>query len=117
MSVTTAIPAAPRSLARRLVPLQVAVALQGMVLWVPIEKLFMTQIGFTARSIGVMAAAYAAVVPLFEVPSGILADRWSRNMILVCASAALLTSSLVGGLSTSVPIYIASAMILGSTLR
>ena len=114
MSATAAaIPLAPRSLARRILPLQVAVGLQGMALWVPVEKLFMTQIGFTARSVGVMAAAYAAVVPMFEVPSGILADRWSRNLILVCASAALLLSSLVGGLSTSVPIYIASAMILG----
>ena len=113
MSATTAIAAPPRSLARRLLPLQVAVALQGLALWVPVEKLFMTQIGFTARSIGIMAAAYAAVVPIFEVPSGIIADRWSRNLILVCASAALLVSSLVGGLSNSVPIYIAGAMILG----
>ncbi|MFZ1992866.1 MAG: MFS transporter [Solirubrobacteraceae bacterium] len=109
----TATPVAPPSLARRILPLQVAVGLQGIILWVPVEKLFMTHIGFTARSVGVMAAAYAAVVPLFEVPSGILADRWSRNLILVCASAALLASSLVGGLSTSVPIYIAGAMILG----
>ena len=103
----------PRTLARRLVPLQVAVGLQGMILWVPVEKLFMTQIGFTPRSVGVMAAAYAAVVPLLEVPSGILADRWSRNQILVCASVALLASSLLGGLSTNVPTYIAAAMILG----
>ena len=33
-------------------------------LWVPIEKLFQTEIGFDAASIGLMAAAYAAVVPL-----------------------------------------------------
>ena len=61
-------------LARRLAPLQAAVALEGMLLWVPVEKLFMSEIGFTAASIGVMAAAYAAVVPLLEVPSGLLAD-------------------------------------------
>ncbi|HEY3611975.1 MAG TPA: MFS transporter [Pseudonocardiaceae bacterium] len=103
----------PRSLARRLLPLQVAVGLQGMILWVPVEKLFMTQIGFTAATVGVMAAAYAAVVPLLEVPSGILADRWSRNRVLVCATVALMASSLLGGLSTSVPMYILAAMILG----
>ena len=113
MSATVAVPAAPPALARRIRPLQVAVGLQGIALWVPVEKLFMTQIGFTARSIGVMAALYAAVVPLFEVPSGIIADRWSRNQILICASGALLISSLVGGLSNSVPVYIAAAMILG----
>jgi hypothetical protein len=113
MSAITTFSDPPRSLARRILPLQVAVGLQGMILWVPVEKLFMTHIGFTARTVGIMAAAYAAVVPVFEVPSGIVADRWSRNMILVCASAALLTSTLVGGLSTSVPVYIAGAMILG----
>jgi MFS family permease len=108
-----AFPAVPRTLARRLVPLQVAVGLQGFILWVAVEKLFMTQIGFTPRSVGLMAAAYAAVVPLLEVPSGILADRWSRNQIMVCASAALLASSLLGCLSRNVPTYIAAAMVLG----
>jgi MFS family permease len=103
----------PRALARRLLPLQVAVGLQGIVLWVPVEKLFMTQIGFTPRTVAIMAACYAAVVPLFEVPSGILADRWSRNRIMVCASIALIASSLLAGLSMNVPTYIASAMILG----
>jgi MFS family permease len=105
--------ATPRTLARRLLPLQVGVGLQGLMLWVPIEKLFQTQIGFDAASIGVMAAAYAAVVPLLEVPSGILADRWSRNGILVVSSAALAASSLLGGLSTNVLTYVLAAMILG----
>ena len=113
MSAALAVAAAPRTLARRLVPLQVAMGLQGVILWVPVEKLFMTQIGFTPRSVAIMAAAYAAVVPLLEVPSGILADRWSRNRIMVCASIALLASSLLGGLSTNVPTYIAAAMVLG----
>lgn len=112
-TAVAALPALPRTLSRRLVPLQIAVGLQGLVLWVSVEKLFMTQIGFTPRSVGIMAAAYAAVVPLLEVPSGILADRWSRNQIMVCASVALLASSLLGGLSQNVPTYIAAAMILG----
>src|SRR5829696_6637163 len=103
----------PRTLARRLVPLQVGVGLQGFLLWVAVEKLFQTQIGFDAASIGVMAAAYAAVVPLLEIPSGILADRWSRTGLLVVSSAALAASSLLGGLSTNVLMYVVAAMILG----
>jgi len=113
VSTALAVSAAPRTLTRRLLPLQVAVGLQGIILWVPVEKLFMTQIGFTARTVALMAAAYAAVVPLLEIPSGILADRWSRNRIMVCGSIALIASSLLGGLSTNVPTYIAAAMILG----
>jgi Major Facilitator Superfamily/Putative zinc-finger len=113
VSTALAVSAAPRALMRRMVPLQVAVGLQGIILWVSVEKLFMTQIGFTPRSVAIMAAAYAAVVPLLEVPSGILADRWSRNWIMVCASIALLASSLLGGLSYNVPTYVVAAMILG----
>ena len=100
------------SVRRRLLPLQVAVALQGFMLWVPVEKLFMNEIGFDAASVGVMAAAYAALVPLVEIPSGILADRWSRRGVLIVASTALMLTSLVGGLSNSVPLYIVSALFL-----
>lgn len=100
-------------LSRRLRPLQIGAGLQGFMLWLPVEKLFQTQIGFTAATIGIMAAAYAAVVPLLEVPSGILADRWSRIGILVVSSIAAGTSALVGGLSHNVATYIGAAIILG----
>jgi hypothetical protein len=43
-------------LRRRLMPLYVAVFLQNLALWVPIEKLFMTSIGFDAAGVGLMAA-------------------------------------------------------------
>jgi MFS family permease len=85
-----------------------------MLLWVPVEKLFMTGIGFNAASIGVLAAAYAAVVPLLEVPSGILADRGSRKWIMVAATLALLASTLVGGLSRNVTTYVLAAVFLGA---
>lgn len=109
----TSVAAAPRTLARRLLPLQIGVGLQGLILWVPIEKLFMTEIGFDAASVGAMAAAYAAVVPLLEVPSGILADRWSRSWIMILGCVALMASSLLGGLSHSVLAYVIAAMVLG----
>jgi MFS family permease len=100
-------------LSRRLRPLQVATALQGFMLWVPVEKLFQTQIGFDPAAIAVMAAAYAATVPLLEVPSGILADRWSRSGILIISSAAAAASALLGGLSDNVATYIVAALVLG----
>jgi MFS family permease len=98
---------------RRLLPLHIAVFLQGLALWVPVEKLFMNEIGFDAASIGVMAAAYAALVPIVEIPSGILADRWSRRGVLVMASLAALASVLIGGLSQNVASYIGAALALG----
>jgi MFS family permease len=101
------------TLGRRLVPLYAAVFLQNLALWVPIEKLFMTTIGFNAASVGVMAAVYAVVVPVLEVPSGILADRWSRRGVLILASIAGALSVLVGGISQNVAVYMISAAFLG----
>jgi MFS family permease len=102
-----------RRLARRLRPLMVAISLQGLLLWVPIEKLFLTEIGFTPVSIGVMAAAYSAVVPILEIPSGILADRWSRSGLLMASIVALLAGTAICGLSQGVATYIAGASLLG----
>ncbi|MGH9117202.1 MAG: MFS transporter [Acidimicrobiales bacterium] len=98
---------------RRLVPLVAAFFFGGVALWVPIEKLFLAEIGFTPQSIGVMAAAYAAVVPMLEIPSGLLADRWSRRGVLVIGNVGAFLSVLVGGLSTNVASYIAAAVLLG----
>ena len=61
-----------------------------------------------------MAAAYAAVVPVLEIPSGILADRWSRRGVLLLAGGCGLLSVLVAALSAGVTSYIVSAMILGA---
>jgi MFS family permease len=101
------------ALRRRLLPLYAASFFQALALWVPIEKLFMTTIGFTAAMVGVMAAVYAVVVPVLEVPSGILADRWSRRGVLMLASLAAIASVVVGGLSESVPMYMVAAAFLG----
>lgn len=102
-----------RALIRRLAPLHVAVFLAGFGLWVPVEKLFMNEIGFEPATIGLMAAAYAAVVPIVEIPSGVLADRWSRRGMLIIGTGAALISVLLCGLSSTVPTYILSVMVLG----
>ncbi|WP_158307286.1 MFS transporter [Kribbella flavida] len=94
-------------------PLQLMAFVQAVAFWVPVEKLFMTEIGFDAATIGVMAAAYAALVPAAEIVSGVLADRWSRRGVLALAGIALLIAVLVGALSQNVITYIAAALILG----
>lgn len=113
MTDEVAIATSRAALSRRLRPLYLAAFLQNLALWVPIEKLFMTDIGFDNGSVAVMAAAYAAVVPVLEVPSGILADRWSRRGVVFIAQAALVVSVVIGGLSTYVGAYIVAALFLG----
>jgi MFS family permease len=100
-------------LTRRLAPLLLSTFVGGVALWVPVEKLFMDEIGFTPATIGLMTAAYAGVVPLLEIPSGILADRWSRRGVLVVGNVGAVLSVIVGGLSTDVTTYVVAALLLG----
>ena len=104
---------AAAALRRRLRPLHAAVFLQGFLLWVPVEKLFMTELGFDAAAVGVTAAAYSAIVPLLELPTGILADRWSRRGVLIVSSVAIALGALLGGLSRNVTMYVISALLFG----
>jgi MFS family permease len=71
----------------------------GINFWAPVEKLFLNKIGFIAASIGLLAATYAVVVPFLEIPSGILADRWSRRGVLMIADLALAASAVLGGIA------------------
>lgn len=103
----------PAAVGRRLRPLLVVGGLQNFSLWVPVEKMFMTDIGFDAIMIAIVAAVYAAVVPLLEIPFGVLADRWSRTGMMALASVALAASALVGGLSTNPATYAGAAVLLG----
>jgi MFS family permease len=103
----------PSPVHRRLAPLIAASFFGGVALWVPVEKLFLAELGFTPQTIGLMAAAYAAVVPLLEIPSGILADRWSRRGVLLLGNAGAFLSVLVGALSFNVATYLVAALLLG----
>ena len=98
---------------RRLLPLFVAKFLLNFVFWYSIEKLFMTSIGFDVALIGVMVAVYSAMSVTMEVPSGILADRWSRKGVMILAALSLAISAAVGSLSYSVPIFLISAVFWG----
>lgn len=109
--VSRFVPSTP--VAKRLFPLHIAAFLQGVGFWVPVEKLFMDEIGFDAATIGLMAAVYAGTVPIAEVPSGVLADRWSRRGVLILSSVALTLSSIVWGFSYGVPVYLLGAVALG----
>ena len=73
----------------------------------------MTSIGFSSAGIGVMVAVYSAAMLLVDIPSGILADRWSRKGVLMFASFILILSAITGGLSHSVGMYLLSAVLWG----
>lgn len=95
-------------ISKRLMPLYAGAFFQGFIFWYSIEKIFMKSIGFDDASIGLMIAFYSTVMLLAEIPSGILADRWSRKGVLILASLALGLSAVIGGLSTNVVTFMIS---------
>ena len=82
-------------------------------LWAPIEKVFLRSLGFDQAALGLMAACYASLIPLLDLISGLLADRWSRKGILILASVASMLNALLGGLSHDVPTYLVSTLFFG----
>jgi MFS family permease len=61
-----------------------------------------------------MAAGYTSLIPLLDLISGILADRWSRRGVLILASIASMLNALLGGLSYNVPTYLVSTFFFGA---
>src|SRR2546421_960165 len=100
-------------LTHRLLPLYIAAFSQGLVLWAPIEKVFLKSLGFDQAALGLMAACYSSLIPLLDLTSGILADRWSRKGVLILASVASMLNALLGGLSHDVPTYLVSTLFFG----
>ena len=100
-------------LVRRLAPLFIAKFLLCFVFWYSIEKLFMYSIGFNDASIGLMAAIYAVMSVFMEVPSGVLADRWSRKGVMILSGLSMLLSSYFGWISNDPSLYVVSAAFWG----
>lgn len=99
---------------KRLLPLYLASFFQGFVLWFAIEKVFMTSIGFDATSIAMVVIVLNVTLFLLEIPSGIVADRWSRKGVLIVSALAFIAASLLLGLSDSILEYTLATILFGA---
>lgn len=99
-------------LQKRLRPLYLANFFQSFMLWYAIEKLFMQKIGFNYAQIALAGILVSATMVILQVPTGILADRWSRKGTLILGSVLLGFNAFVGILSHSVFPYLVYASIL-----
>lgn len=79
--------------------------LTGLVFWYGIEKLFMKSIGIDAVGIGIASVVFLAFTTIFDIPFGILADKWSRKGVLVLSAIGLATCSVLMGMSHSLLLY------------
>lgn len=90
---------------KRLLPLYAATGFGAIVFWYSIEKLFMRSIGFTDAGIGLVITLIGVTTLVFGIPSGVIADKWSRKGVMMIAYASLALSHLIGGLSYNPFVY------------
>lgn len=87
--------------------------LTGLVFWYGIEKLFMRSIGISPVGIGTATAVLTIFLVIFDIPAGMLADKWSRKGTLVISALALATCSLLAGKSDGLTLYIVAELFYG----
>lgn len=97
----------------RLRPLYAAAFFQGLVFWYAIQVVLANQIGVGIAQLGVYIAVMSVTIVLFEVPFGILADRWSRRGVLLLSTVVMALSTTVGGLATQPWHYLANQVLWG----
>jgi MFS family permease len=88
--------------------------LAGIVLWSPVEKLFMLRIGISPFGISLNVIVFFVILLAFDVPSGVLADHWKRKYTLQVALVALLIASVIGGVSHSLIEYLPVTICIGA---
>lgn len=85
----------------------------GIVFWYPIEKLFLRQLGAGPLGISINATVFLVTMILFDVPSGVLADRWKRKYTLLLALLCFVASCIMGALSQNWIVYLPMNILLG----
>lgn len=87
--------------------------LTGLVFWYGIEKLFMQSIGINAVGVGLITAILIVFLVIFDIPSGLLADKWSRKGMLAVSASALAACSFILGGSTGLLMYTIGTLFYG----
>jgi MFS family permease len=59
-----------------------------------VDKIFFSQRGASTFEISLLVGLWGAFALIFEVPSGVIADRWSRKKMIVLAAFAHSTAYL-----------------------
>jgi predicted MFS family arabinose efflux permease len=102
-----------RPIGTRLRPLYATGFIHGFALWYAVEKLFMKSIGFNDFLITIVTITYIVVMTAANLPLGVLADRWNRKGVLYLATCALITGTLICGLSHGFWMYAAGLSVWG----
>jgi MFS family permease len=86
--------------------------LLGMMFFYGVEQIFINELSGPAAR-GAATAAFTVGLLLFNVPTGILADKFGRKRCLLSACAVAIISLLIMAVSHSLTIYLLGVMIFG----
>jgi MFS family permease len=87
--------------------------LTGLVFWYGIEQLFLQSIGINTILMAVNISVLALFNFVFDIPSGLLADKWSRKGTLMISAVALALSSFAYGVSTGIFTVLLATVLYG----
>ncbi|MDQ5912929.1 MAG: hypothetical protein QG659_351 [Patescibacteria group bacterium] len=90
---------------KRIRPLLVSSFFGSFVFWYVVDKLFAENLGISLARMGIIIATLSIFTLVLEVPSGILADRWSRKKVLAVGILFLMVSTLAGAIGTNQAYY------------
>lgn len=85
----------------------------GIAFWYPIEKLFLQELGASALGVSVNAMVFLLTMIIFDVPSGVLADKWKRHYVLAMGLLLMGAACIVGGMSDSLLQYLPMNILFG----
>lgn len=86
---------------------------QNVVAWYPIFIPFAYSINLSTFVVAVSIVVVNVAILIFEIPSGILADRFSRKNVIALSGALLAISSAIYGISNSALMYIIASFVWG----
>jgi len=79
----------------------------GLIFWYGIEKIFLTKnLHLGPSVIAYIIVVYGLIQVTLNVPTGVLADRWSRKGMVIVSLAILLVSTVILGSSNSLTQYL-----------
>lgn len=93
--------------------LYLANLLTGFVFWYAIEKIFQQSIGLDGFGIAICSSVFLLTTIIFDIPTGLLADRWNRKYTLILSSVALGLASFILGSANGLAIYALGSFVYG----
>lgn len=93
--------------------LRIAHLLFGMMFFYGIEQIFLNKIIGNDAARGYTTVVFVASLLVFDIPTGIIADRIGRRKSMLAACVVEIVSLVVLGMSTSLTFYLAGTVLFG----